>query len=110
MQSRPPPSHPIRRQSRTGALIAITGITFAIAIVSIIAWRVIDGPASTPSQAATPAFTGSIVVSMPNRDECLHYQWDNVTGKLENRGAVDCGAVAEGEGRIEAISRAFRNK
>jgi hypothetical protein len=53
----------------------------------------------------------TIIVSTPNSNDCRRYQLDVSTGARNEQGAVNCAADgANGPGRLETISKSFRNR
>jgi hypothetical protein len=53
----------------------------------------------------------TIIVSTPNSNDCRRYQLDVTTGARNDQGAVNCAADgANGPGRVETISKSFRNR
>jgi len=80
----------------------------------------IPQPHSAPGQhhesAAVASIAGgenpiTIIVTMPNSNDCHRYQLNAATGVRNDNGTVKC--VSEGGGqttRVEAISNAFRNR
>jgi hypothetical protein len=53
----------------------------------------------------------TIIVSTPNSNDCRRYQLDVATGVRNDQGAVNCAADgANGPGRVETISKSFRNR
>ena len=66
-------------------------------------------PSAVASIVGEPPTT--VIVSTPNRDECRRYQLNVATGERGDRGLGDCDAESGNRpGRLEAISRAFRNR
>jgi hypothetical protein len=69
-------------------------------------------PPPKPSQPLrTEEYSGSIVISSPNAEECRHYQLDNATGGIKYSGKNDCteGHQTSGD-RVGAILNGFRNR
>ena len=83
-------------------------------------WTMIPQPHSAPGQhhefAAVASIAGgenpiTIIVTMPNSDDCHRYQLNAATGVRSDNGTDKC--VSEGGRqitRVEAISQAFRNR
>jgi hypothetical protein len=52
----------------------------------------------------------TIIVSTPNSNDCRRYQLNVDTGARNDQGPVNCNADSSKQpGRLEAISKAFRN-
>ena len=52
----------------------------------------------------------TIIVSTPNSNDCKRYQLNVDTGARNDQGPVNCNADSSKQpGRLEAISKAFRN-
>jgi len=52
----------------------------------------------------------TIIVSTPNSNDCRRYQLNVATGQRNDTGPINCTADGGGQpGRLQAISKAFRN-
>jgi len=65
--------------------------------------------------AADDWYSGSIIFTSPNSDDCHLYKWDNSTGRLERHGAGSCPSASNSQStgqqkRVNAIADGFRNK
>ena len=107
------------RPRRTGPLTAIgIGVMAALAIVYGLR-LLISQPRVTSSAEPEPSAVASIVdgerpttiiVSTPNNNDCKRYQLNVDTGARNDQGPVNCNADSSKQpGRLEAISKAFRN-
>jgi hypothetical protein len=66
-------------------------------------------PSAVASIAAGERQT-TIIVSTPNTSDCRRYQLNVDTGARNDQGPVNCNADGSKQpGRLEAISKAFRN-
>jgi hypothetical protein len=65
-----------------------------------------------PSAVSSIAGGGSttIIVSTPYSTDCRRYQLDVTTGVRNDEGAVNCTGGRTGPGRVETISKSFRNR
>ena len=110
------------RLRRPGPVIAIAigvGAMAALAIVyglrsPISQPRVASG--TEPELSAVASIAGgagptTIIVSTPNSNDCRRYQLNVDTGARDEQGAISCsGDGSKQPGRLEAISKAFRNR
>ena len=107
------------RPRRTGPLTAI-GIGAMAALAIVYGLRLlISQPRVTSSAEPEPSAVASIVdgerpttiiVSTPNSNDCQRYQLNVDTGARNDQGPVNCNADSSKQpGRLEAISKAFRN-
>jgi hypothetical protein len=90
-----------------------------VAIVTAAGWSIYGAatppqPSPSTSSTANREFSTVVIVSSPNKDTCHQYKLDGVTGALKNELPDSC---INGEdrgrgagGRLEAISRGFRDK
>jgi negative regulator of sigma E activity len=68
-----------------------------------------------PEPSAVASIVGrerptTIIVSTPNSNDCRRYQLNVDTGARNDQGPVNCNADSSKQpGRLEAISKAFRN-
>lgn len=68
-------------------------------------------PSAVASIAGGGERSTTVIVSTPNSNDCRRYQLDVTTGVRNDQGAVNCaGDGANGPGRVEAISKSFRNR
>jgi len=90
----------------------IAGTFLITASVGGLAFFGLRPPAPKPIQPPGPdAYSGSIVISSPNAEECQHYRLDNTTGSIKYSGKNDCTESNQSRGdRVNAISSGFRNK
>jgi hypothetical protein len=66
-------------------------------------------PSAVASIAAGERRT-TIIVSTPNSNDCWRYQLNVDTGARNDQGPIDCNADSSKQpGRLEAISKSFRN-
>ena len=108
------------RLRRSGPVIAIgVRAMAALAIVyglrsPISQPRVASG--TEPELSAVASIAGgagptTIIVSTPNSNDCRRYQLNVDTGARDEQGAISCsGDGSKQPGRLEAISKAFRNR
>jgi hypothetical protein len=109
---------PSRR--RPGAIAAI-GIGTVAALAMVCALRLlISQPRLTSSPELEPSAVASIaagerpttiIVSAPNSNDCRRYQLNVDTGARndQGQGPINCNADSKQPGRLEAISKSFRN-
>jgi hypothetical protein len=106
---------------RPGTIVAIAvGVMAALAIVYglrllVSQPRVASNAEPEPSAVASIAAGGerptTIIVSTPNRNDCRRYQLNVETGVKNDQGSINCTADnGKQPGRLEAISKAFRNR
>ena len=111
---------PSPRPRRPGPLIAI-GVGAMAALVIVYGLRLlIIRPRVTsngePEPSAVASIVGgerptTIIVSTPNSNDCRRYQLNVDTGARNDQGPIDCTADSSKQpGRLEAISKAFRNR
>ena len=104
---------------RPGAIAALgIGAVAALAIVRAVR-LLINQPRVTTSAEPEPSAVASIaagerrttiIVSTPNSNDCRRYQLNVDTGARNDQGPIDCNADSSKQpGRLEAISRSFRN-
>jgi hypothetical protein len=75
--------------------------------------RVAGSTGPEPSAMASIADERSttIIVSTPNSNDCRRYQLNVATGERGVKGSFDCNAESGNRpGRLQAISKAFRNR
>jgi hypothetical protein len=111
---------PSPRPRRPGFVVAIgVGAMAALAIVYGLRFlvsqpRVASNAEPEPSAVASIAGGESpttIIVSTPNSNDCRRYQLNVDTGARNDQGAISCSADSGKQpGRLEAISKAFRNR
>ena len=101
-----------KRKGTLGSVIVATTAFMAVMAVGGLMYVAgsKEAPKVTPPTAAN--YSGSIVISLPNRADCRQYQLNNKTGDLKDEGDSDCSKrPSENQGtRVEAISNGFRNR
>ena len=103
----------VRRNSATLSwTTVIAGALLFATAVGGSAYVELRPPSPKPIQPpSTRDYSGSIVISSPNGEECQHYRLDNTTGNIKYRGKNDCTESNQSRGdRVNAISSGFRNK
>jgi hypothetical protein len=111
---------PSPRPRRPGSVIAI-GIGAIAALVIVYGLRfLISQPRLASSTEPEPSAVASIasgerpttiIVSTPNSNDCRRYRLNVDTGARDDQGAINCSAGSSKQpGRLEAISKAFRNR
>jgi hypothetical protein len=111
---------PSPRPRRPGALIAI-GIGAVAALATMYGVRLLTSqPRMTsnaePEPSAVASIAGgehptTIIVSTPNSNDCRRYQLNVETGARNDQGPTNCDAdSSKRPGRLEAISKSFRNR
>ena len=94
------------------SLAGFTAVGAIAALAAVIGSRT-ERPAAPPPPAASSSAsserTTSIIIASPNRDDCQRYEFDNVTGGIQENGVGECGKSSGGRGtRVQAISKGFR--
>jgi hypothetical protein len=111
---------PSPRPRRSGPLIAI-GIGAVAALAIVYGVRLLIGqPRMTsnaePEPSAVASIAGgerptTIIVSTPNSNDCRRYQLNVATGARNDQSPTSCdGDSTKQPGRLEAISKSFRNR
>ncbi len=113
-------AHPPRAHRSVPKLaIIVFASTALVGFVGLVGWQFYVGTSTQAPVAAEPAatdrYSGSIIVSSPNRDSCRQYNLDNATGKMKDEGVFDCTSGANGQAsgqqkRVNAIADGFRNR
>lgn len=97
------------RASRHRAMISIGIMTAAVSIAGLIGSYAYFSAATSPSE--TKSYTGSIVISSPNRGDCRRLQFDNTTGHVSDAGRGGCpGDRASEIDRFTAIANGFQHR
>jgi hypothetical protein len=116
----------IRRRPREGARqtvgVVAMGIALALGVVATDEFvTALRKPAEAAAKAAAPSddeiYTGSILFTPIEGRICHQFLFDNRTGRISDKGNVDCERAQQGAGsknspvaRARAVSAAFRGR
>ena len=107
------------RKSRLGVVIGIGALTTCVGVYAV--WLQGHQNHGTPDTVGQSSATSSIadrpdqsqttvVLSTPNNNDCRRYELNLATGTRNERGPSNCADDGKQPGRLETISKSFRNR
>ena len=95
--------------SRNRGIFSIAIMTAAVSVAGLIGSYAYFSAGTSRSE--TKSYTGSIVITSPNRGDCRHLQFDNTTGHVTDAGRGGCPGDRGSEiDRITAIANGFQHR
>lgn len=99
------------QRTHTRVWIGLMSVLAIVGCAGLIGWHLQATPkdAVSPPIPATDEYSGTIIFSLANRDDCRQYNLDNASGRMQNTGKSSCKVETPGS-RVEEISNSFRGK